>query len=352
MGPRARLRVKLHGECAQLGVVNPLAASVVCVDEAELRRRGKGRRHDGVAVVLARDAGAPVGKVAHRLICAAVTEFQLLGRSARGDRGELMPEADSEQGYFPEKLCDLRDLERVVGGVAGTVRQHYAVKAPGEDILGAGRMREHGDGRAARGERTDDVALCTEVKQRDAVFFAFGGEAGDLAAAHLFNGIRDAVGGERLMRHCRGIGHDRGVYRTLGADDPRELARIDAADSGDVVFAQEGVEILLRTEIRRRIAQLAHDVAAAGAFALEILGDDTVISDEGEGLHYYLTGVARIGQRFEISDGACREYKLADGVARRADALAFEYGSAAQHKISFHDITFHRGRTGEHAGPF
>ena len=154
------------------------------------------------------------------------------------------------------------------------------------------------------------------------------------------------------MRHRRGIGHDRGVYRTLGADDPRELARIDAADSGDVVFAQEGVEILLRTEIRRRIAQLAHDVAAAGAFALEILGDDTVISDEGEGLHYYLTGVARIGQRFEISDGACREYKLADGVARRADALAFEYGSAAQHKISFHDITFHRGRTGEHAGPF
>ena len=145
------------------------------------------------------------------------------------------------------------------------------------------------------------------------------------------------------MRYRRGIGHDRGVYRALGADDPRELACIDAADSGDVVFAQEGVEILLRTEIRRRIAQLAHDVAAAGAFALEILGDDTVISDEGEGLHYYLTGVARIGQRFEISDGACREYKLADGVALRADALAFEYGSAAQHKISFHDITFRRG---------
>ena len=75
------------------------------------------------------------------------------------------------------------------------------------------------------------------------------------------------------------------------------------------------------------------------AGALEVLGDDAVVADEGIGLHDDLPGVAGVGQGLYVTAHAGGEDQLADGPAGvRAEPKPLEDLAVRQYQIAF----FHR----------
>ena len=137
MRARAGLGVELDGACAQVGEVEALDRAVV---ERHVRRLVALGRLDREAVVLARDEHPSGFALEHRMVRAAVAEWQLVRAVTRREAEQLVPEADPEDGHASEEVAhDLRlGLQRL--GVAGPVREDDAVE-PGE-LVGGRRMRD------------------------------------------------------------------------------------------------------------------------------------------------------------------------------------------------------------------
>ena len=119
------------------------------------------------------------------------------------------------------------------------------------------------------------------------------------------------------------------------ADDLRDGARVHAAQARHALLLQERVHIVLAAEVGRRVAPLAHHIAAHMAIALKFLLDDAVIADHREGLHNDLAVIAGIGQRLDVAAHARGEHHLTDHVALRAERLPLEHRSVRQNKIPF-----------------
>ena len=121
----------------------------------------------GVAVVLAGDVAAPREQVLHRLVHAAVAVGQLVGVAAGGEREDLVPEADAEDGLAVggQQGTHLPDQRHQVLGVAGAVADDDAV------ALG-GKRREVGVPGCAHHrcsafeERADHVVLGSRIHQQ------------------------------------------------------------------------------------------------------------------------------------------------------------------------------------------
>ena len=266
--------------------------------------------------------------------------FELHGAAALRQRHELVAEADAEHRDAAEELGDLRDLVDVVRRVAGAVGEHDAVIPGGEDILRFGRAGQHRHGAAAAAELARDVALGAVVDERHAVQHApLRLEGVGLRRCHLRHGVRDAVGaqGREIVRHRVADGS---VHRAGLAQDARDGAGVDAGDAGDVVGFQKCVERFLAPEVRRRLALLAHDIAAHAALALKIGRDDAVVADERERLQHDLAAVAGVGECLDVAVHAGGEHQFANRVARcaeseaRKDLAVFEYEIALHSSIS------------------
>ena len=61
---------------------------------------------------------------------------------------------------------------------------------------------------------------------------------------------------------------------------------------------------------------------------------DTVVANKREGLSYYLSVIARVGESFLIACETRRENDLTDHSALGTEAPAFEYLPVGKHKIS------------------
>src|ERR1700736_3072571 len=79
--------------------------------------------------------------IEHGMICAAVSELQLVGFSAERVAEDLMAEADTEDWGLADETAYRAGLRREHAGVAGTIRQEHAIGFEREDIVR--RSEEH-----------------------------------------------------------------------------------------------------------------------------------------------------------------------------------------------------------------
>ena len=88
--------------------------------DLEPRTRERIRVH-GVAVVLAGHLYVARGELAHRVVAAAVAEFELVGPGPMGEGYHLMAQADAHDGIPAAQgahgLDDLRHVLRIAGAV-------------------------------------------------------------------------------------------------------------------------------------------------------------------------------------------------------------------------------------------
>ena len=121
-------RVELHRKERLRDVNNSFVRTVVRVDEERLPPFRQRLVVDGIPMVLTGDVAPRRPEIDAGLVHAAVPVLHLVGLRAGGQREELVPEADPEDG---DVLRDgpLQALDRLLalGGVAGAVRAEEAV---------------------------------------------------------------------------------------------------------------------------------------------------------------------------------------------------------------------------------
>jgi hypothetical protein len=134
---------------------------------------------------------------------------------------------------------------------------------------------------------------------------------------------------------CGRHGADHGVHHALFPYKTGQRPGIHAADARHAPGLEEGVQIIIAAEIGGMSAVFPHHVALHGALSLEILLNYAVVSDEWEGLHDYLSGVAGICECLYVPAHAGGEHQLAHALRRRAEGGALKDGAVRQYKISF-----------------
>src|SRR2546425_11724775 len=88
----------LHAEHRTRAMAEALDGSVVQIEMRHLDVLGQRRRVDGEAVVLRSDFDLPGLELLHRMIRAAMTEFQLERLAPHREAEDLMTEADAKTG--------------------------------------------------------------------------------------------------------------------------------------------------------------------------------------------------------------------------------------------------------------
>ena len=139
----------------------------------------------GETVVLGGDGDFAGLEVFHRLVAAAVTEFEFKRRAAEGVREHLVAEADAENGVIGNQLRHgLVDVAQG-GGIAGAVGEEYRVDFMLADFFGAGRGGEHVDVETVAHEFAKNGVLRAEI------------EGGDLEALRRWRrGLKRGADGE------------------------------------------------------------------------------------------------------------------------------------------------------------
>src|SRR5437868_5453240 len=109
---------------------------VVEIDVGQLDiARFEGIGIDREAVIVGRDLHFVGDLVEHRMVRAAVPEFELVGLAAQGKAEDLLAQADSENRLPADELLDFTDLifERL--GIARTVREEDSVGLESQDVF-------------------------------------------------------------------------------------------------------------------------------------------------------------------------------------------------------------------------
>ena len=97
----------LHGEYGKPLMPHPFRSLVVEVDLSQFNFfRIERMKVDAEPVVLGSDGDFSSLKIFDRLICTSVTEFQLKRLSSKGQSQELVPQANSEDRFFPDQLAN------------------------------------------------------------------------------------------------------------------------------------------------------------------------------------------------------------------------------------------------------
>ena len=340
--------MELDGEAVPLLVFDALAGAVVGVHLSHLPHLGGQLiAHDCIAVVLAGDEGASRLEVGDRLIGAAVAVLELHGLGTSGESGELVAEADAEGGDIQLKdvLEVLDDLHRL-GGVAGAVGEHDAVRVQGSDFLSGGKGRHDRHLAAALDEAADDVPLAAVVHQHDVGLTLLVVDL-RLCTGDALHGVGDGVSADLFQQLIRlgfvgrvsGIkgGQDGTVHDAALPDDAGEVAGVDALDADGIVSLQKAVQRLLTAPVGRGLAGLADDITLGpDLIRLHVVLIHTVVADEGVGLGDDLAVVAGVGQRLLKAHHAGGKDDLAHGDALSAHRLAGKDHAICQKKICVH----------------
>ena len=258
-----------------------------------------------------------------------------------------MAQADAESGDVQRKdlLQVLDDLHRL-GGVAGAVGEHDAVRVQGSNFLSGGKGGHDRHLAAALDEAADDVPLAAVVHQHDVGLTLLVVDLG-LCTGDALHGVGDGVSADLFQQLIRlgfvgrvsGVegGQDCTVHDAALPDDAGEVAGVDALDADGIVFLQKAVQRLLTAPVGRGLAGLADDIAPGpDLIRLHVVLVHAVVADEGVGLGDDLAVVAGVGQRLLKAHHAGGKDDLAHGDALSAHRLAGKDHAICQKKICVH----------------
>jgi len=121
----------------------------------------------------------------------------------------------------------------------------------------------------------------------------------------------------------RGAGFENAEHDPLDSQFFRERPRVHSADAGDAVFLEPIVKRFFRSRMRRRRAQLAHDVSPDfRPVGFKTRGADAVVADERVGLAEDLAVIGGIGDGFGVANHARVENDFSRDFGRGAKAFA------------------------------
>ena len=273
------------------------------------------------------------------MVDAAVAVVQLLGIGAHGQRGDLVSQADAEDGDAAVvQLAHAGDGAGAFLGVSGAVGEHHAVGVDGEHVAGGGVLREHGDVAAPAAERLDDGILRAVVHQRDLI--ARAREMLGLRAADHLDHAGDAVSARDLGAGLYGLalaGGDHAVHGALRAQVAGQRAGVKARDAGDVPALEVAVQLLLAAVVGGAARHGLHNKSRGpGAAAFRIFFIDAIIAHQRIGHGDALSGIGRIGEHLKVSGHRGVEHDLTDDVTIGTNALALKYRAVLQDQIRLH----------------
>ncbi len=297
------------------------------------------------SVVLAGDIDPSV--VHDGLVASAVSEFHLVCLSAQGEGGDLVSEADPEEGdlhgevrHSPGGLREYDGVRRVPGSVAEEDSLHLAV----DDDIGGGVVGEHDDV-VSRAEVPEDAPLLPAVQETDGDLLPFieslDGFAADLPdeVALGWRGgcpeFLDEVGYGFLI-----LGD--GAFECSAVPDlDDEVPGVDAGDPRDLVVPQEFVDGLAGVHVGGFPAVLAYDDGPRVDLIrlVEAVGRP-VVSDEGERHDEDLTPVGGIRETFLITAHSRSENYLSESVGAVSEGLSFVDRPVLEDQIT----SCHRGK--------
>ena len=289
-------------------------------------------------MVLAGDVGPGAAKVPDGLVHAPVAVFQLVGLPPRRQGGELVAQADAEQGDLSQELLNLRNLIDVFRRVPGAVGEHDPVGLHGQDGFCRRGGGEHRHLAAPLSQLLGDVALGAVVQQGhpEAGAPPLRREDGGLLPGDGFHRAGDGIGpqDEKVRRDLIA---NQGVHHPGLPENPGELPGVHAIEAGDAPLLQKAVQIAFASEIGGVIAPLPDHVAPDMAVPLEVLRDDAAVADEGIGLQDDLPRVAGVRQGLHIAAHAGGKDQLPHGIGLRAEPEPLEHLAVRQYQIAcFH----------------
>src|SRR3989442_8113640 len=123
---RRGLRMVLDRQHRLAAVTQPLAGAVVQVKLRDFDIAGEAIRVDSVAVVLRRDVYAARRYVLHRVIRAAVPEFELEGAGTESSAKHLVAQADAQYRHLADQRLDRGDLVVEERRIAWPGRKEHA----------------------------------------------------------------------------------------------------------------------------------------------------------------------------------------------------------------------------------
>ena len=328
----------LHAEGWLADIVDAFAGAVVGIDEALCGDSWiDGVVIDGVAVVLAGDEDAVGDEIAHWLVGAAVTVFELEGGKSVGQREQLVTKADAEGWQLVSlELFQLSDDVLRFLRIARAVGEHEGVWLLREDLFAGAFSRHADDGGAAAGKLTLDVVLGAEIPEHDA--WALFGSWYDLDAVggHRWHSLTDGEISKAVGDGFFRIGGEDSVHDAVLADALGEGAGVDAVEADDVLTLQVSVEAGAAAEVGWQIAWVLDDVAAQGwRLRFKIFRDDADVADEREGLENDLTVVAWVGQGFQVASHGGGEDEFGHDGAFGAERFSLENGAVFEAEVSF-----------------
>src|SRR5260370_21634794 len=132
MRPRRGFGVILHAEQRQVAMTQAFQSRVVQIHVRQFNftLRQRIRVHRKIVVVRG-DLNLPRGQLLHGMISTVVSELQLESLSAESDAGELMSEANAEDGLPTHEPPNRINCIGTRLGVAGAVRQNSSIRLQG-----------------------------------------------------------------------------------------------------------------------------------------------------------------------------------------------------------------------------
>ena len=258
-----------------------------------------------------------------------------------------MAEADAENRHArtDQNLKVFDDLG-IFRRVAGAVGQHHAVITAVQDGLRVGVRRHDSDLTAACAQLALDVALHTEVEQRNAMLLLgrcrinlrlTDGDrlhcAGHLICLHLFD--------HRFVR-LMAFGIEDSVHNTAVAQNTGQAAGINPRQADNAFLLQVGIQRTVTAPVGRIIARFAHDKAGNPALArLKVVCIQAIVADERIGHADALSVIGRVGQHFLIARHAGIEHDFRNRCALCTDAYAFKQRAVSQQEIGFLQGSIH-----------
>ena len=246
-----------------------------------------------------------------------------------------MPQANAEHRHLAGKRCQRCNLRLVVGGVAGTVGEHHAVRRKGKNLFRRGGVGEDLHGAAALHQFPDDILFGAAVQQHHAVRRRLGGDGVGFLAGDRSHGVAHAVRRNFGKVHVCCVGNHR-VHHALFPNLFGNRPRVHSANAGDACLLQVSIQRHFTAEVGGMLAPFPHHISACGAFALKIFGDDSVIADHREGLQNDLPCVAGVGQGLDIAAHAGGEHQLAHSGVRGAEGYSFHHLAVGKDKVALH----------------
>ena len=291
----------------------------------------------GEAVVLRGEVDLVADHVAHGMIRAAVSELELVGLAAHGEREDLVAEADAHHRDFAEEIAGLLFGAGHRGGIARAVGEHHSVRLARENFGGGGSRRHHRHAAADVHQLAEDSPLHAVVHHHHLVLLRLR----RTALHSLFPAIRAAgghFGGEILPFHAwraagpfdqrlRGGagGVDDPLLRARAAEDAHQPAGVDALDAHDAVALEEIGQRFLRAPVGGLLAEAARDEARRlRALGLLVALVDAVVADFADREGDELAGVGRVGEDLLVAGVGGVEDNLAQGLALGTHGEAFE----------------------------